>query len=70
MHISSDADIKVKILTADTEKGVLDVEVSGTYKTVNAREKRAVCRKTVILEEYTEKRGYCMIEFRMRCHCA
>lgn len=65
MHISSDADIKVKILTADTEKGVLDVEVTGTYKTVNAREKRAVCRKTVILEEYTEKRGYCMIEFRM-----
>ena len=65
MHISSDADIKVKILTADTERGVLDVEVTGTYKTVNAKEKRAVCRKTVILEEYMEKRGYCMVEFRM-----
>lgn len=63
LHISSDADITVKILTADADKGVLDVEVTGIYKTVNAKEKRAVCRKTVILEEYTEKRNYCMIEF-------
>ena len=63
MHISSDASIKVKILTADTEKGVLDVEITETYKTVNDKVKQAVCRKTVILEEYSEKRGYCTVEF-------
>lgn len=65
LHISSDADLEVKILTADTERGVLDVKITETYKTINAREKEAVCRKTVILEEYTEKRGYCLAEFRM-----
>lgn len=65
MHISSDADIEVKILNADAEKGVLDVEVTQTYQTVNAREKQAVCRKTVILEEYSEKKKYCRIEFLM-----
>lgn len=65
MHISSDADIEVKILAADEEKGVLDVQVTETYKTVNAKERQAVCRKTVILEEYTDRREYCMLEFRM-----
>lgn len=63
MHISSDADIKVKILTADAQKGVLDVEVTETYKTVNAEEKQAVCRKTVILEQYSGKGNYCTAEF-------
>ncbi len=63
LHISSDADIKVKILTADVEKGVLDVEVRQTYRTVKQKEKQAVCRKTVILEEFTEKRAYCIAEF-------
>ena len=63
MHISSDASVKVQILTADTEKGVLDVEITETYKTVNDKVEQAVCRKTVILEEYSEKRGYCTAEF-------
>lgn len=65
VHISSDADITVKILTADAKKGVLDVEVTGTYQTINGRKKQAVCRKTVILEEYAEKKNYCMMEFRV-----
>lgn len=63
MHISSDADIEVKILAADTKKGVLDVEVTETYNTVSAKEKQAVCRKTVILEQYSDKKGYCIAEF-------
>lgn len=63
MHISSDASVEIKILTADTEKGVLDVEITETYKTVKDKVKQAVCRKTVILEEYSEKRGYCTAEF-------
>lgn len=65
VHISSDADIRVKILTADIERGVLDVEVTETYQTINAREKQAVCRKTVILEEYVEKKNYYMVEFQV-----
>ncbi len=65
LHISSDADLEVKILTADTERGVLDVKITETYRTINARVKQAVCRKTVILEEYSDKRGYCMVEFRL-----
>lgn len=65
LHISSDADLEVKILTADTERGVLDVKITETYRTINARVKQAVCRKTVILEEYSDKRGYCMAEFRL-----
>lgn len=65
LHISSDADLEVKILAADTERGILDVKITETYQTINAKKKQAVCRKTVILEEYSEKRGYCMVEFRM-----
>ncbi len=65
LHISSDADLEVKILAADTKKGILDVKITETYRTVNARQKQAVCRKTVILEEYSEKKGYCMVEFRV-----
>ena len=65
LHISSDADIEVRILTADSEKGVLDVEVVASYKTVNDQKKSAVCRKTVIMEEYPDKKHYCMMEFRM-----
>lgn len=63
MHISSDADIDVKVLAADAQKGVLDVEVTERYKTVNAKEKQAVCRKTVILEQYSGKGNYCIVEF-------
>ena len=58
MHISSDASIQVKILTADTKKGVLDVEITETYKTVNNKKTgclpkdsdfRRVFRKTRVL---------------------
>lgn len=63
MHISSDSQLEVKILTADTKKGVLDVEVRERYQTVKGTKKYAVCRKTVILEEYSEKAGYCVVEF-------
>ena len=51
MNISSDSQVEVKILTADIEKGVLDVEVLEEYETVNGAKKQAICRKTVILEQ-------------------
>ncbi len=63
MNISSDSQVEVKILTADIEKGVLDVEVLEEYETVNGAKKQAICRKTVILEQYTRKGEYCIVEF-------
>lgn len=63
LHISSDSDIEVKILAADAKRGVLDVEVTETYKTINNKVKQASCRKTVILEEYTDEKGYCVVKF-------
>ncbi|MCI8858300.1 MAG: InlB B-repeat-containing protein [Lachnospiraceae bacterium] len=63
LHISSDSDLEVKILTADTEKGVLDVEVRQTYQTLRGTKKEAVCRKTVLLEQYSDKQEYCVVEF-------
>lgn len=64
LHISSDSDIKVDILTADLEKGVLDVGITETYQTVKGQEKKASCRKTVILEEYTDKEPYYTVTFQ------
>ena len=63
MHISSDSELQVKILTADTEKGVLDVEVRTQYETVRGIKKHGVCRKTVILEEYSKKGTYHIAQF-------
>lgn len=63
LHISSDGDLEVKILTADTEKGVLDVEVRQTYQTLRGTKKEAVCRKTVLLEQYSDNKEYCVVEF-------
>lgn len=63
MHISSDCELQVRILTADIEKGVLDVEVRSQYKTVRGANKQAVCRKTVILEEYSDEGVYHIAEF-------
>lgn len=63
LHISSDSDLEVKILTADIEKGVLDVEVRQTYQTLRGAKKEAVCKKTVLLEQYSDKQEYCVVEF-------
>lgn len=63
LHISSDSDLEVKVLTADTQKGVLDVEVRQTYQTLRGAKKEAVCRKTVLLEQYSDKQEYCVVKF-------
>ncbi len=63
MQISSDSQVQVDVLTADTEKGVLDVEVRVNYRTVRGTGKHARCRKTVILEEYSQRRTYCVAQF-------
>lgn len=63
LHISSDSEVKVDVLAADVTKGVLDVQVTEEYKTVKGTAKQASCRKTVILEEYSDKQIYHTITF-------
>lgn len=63
LHISSDSDVKVEILTADLDRGALDVKITETYKTTGGKKKQSSCRKTVILEEYADKRPYHTVTF-------
>lgn len=63
LHVSSDSDIKIEILTADLERGVLDVEIEASYQTINGKKGTSSCRKTVILEEYSDRKGYHTVTF-------
>lgn len=54
ISIESDSDIKVEILSVDVEKGLLDVNVIETFSQPNGSTKSISCRKTVILEEYSQ----------------
>ena len=62
-QIESDSELQVDILTADTKKGILDVRVTQRFRTILGKEKKAVCRKSVILEEYSGKKGYHTVTF-------
>lgn len=62
-QIESDSELQVEILTADVEKGILDVRITQRYQTILGREREAVCRKSVILEEYSEKKEYHTVTF-------
>lgn len=55
LQINSDGDINVNILKIDTEEGLLDIEVTETYK-VAGKEKSVSVRRTMILDDY-EKSG-------------
>lgn len=63
LHISSDSDVKAEILTADLDRGALDVQITETYKTTSGKVKQSTCRKTVILEEYADKKPYHTVTF-------
>ena len=62
-QIESDSELQVEILTADEKKGILDVRITQSYQTILGREQKAVCRKSVILEEYYGKKGYHTVTF-------
>lgn len=51
LQSTSDGNINVKILEANTNEGLLDVEVSKTYVWYGIK-KQVVARRTVILEEF------------------
>ena len=54
LYIESDSEIKVEILSVDIEKGLLDVNVIETFEQPNGSTKSISCRKTVIMESYTD----------------
>ncbi len=62
-QIESDSDLQVEILTADVKKGILDVRITQSYRTILGRERKAECRKSVILEEYSGKKEYHVVTF-------
>lgn len=64
LHISSDSDLIVNILTADLDRGVLDVQITEAYKTTSGKTKETTCRKTVILEEYSNHKPFHTITFK------
>lgn len=51
VNTSSDSEIKVSVLAVDVQKGLLDVEVTETYKHTTGAESSVSCRKTAIYEE-------------------
>lgn len=63
LQMESDSDIQVEILTADAQKGVLDVRITERYQNILGQEREAVCRKSVILEEYAQKKSYHTVTF-------
>lgn len=62
-QVESDSEVQVEILTADAKRGVLDVRIINTYQNIFGQERKIVCRKSVIQEAYTEKKGYHTITF-------
>lgn len=63
LQMESDSDIQVSILAADVEKGVLDVKITETYRNILGKEEQIVCRKAVILEEFSDKKSYYTVTF-------
>lgn len=63
LQMESNTDVQVDILTVDINKGVLDVKITGTYKNIMGKKQKEICRKSVILEEYSEKKAYYKITF-------
>ncbi|MCI9646740.1 MAG: hypothetical protein HFH40_08030 [Lachnospiraceae bacterium] len=63
LQMESDSDLQVNILTANVEKGVLDVEVRENYRNILGKPEEVTCRKAVILETYAERKPYVTVTF-------
>ena len=63
LQVESDSDLQVDILTADAQKGALDVRVTETYRNILGLSETITCRKSVIMEEYVEKKPYFIVTF-------
>ena len=51
--LDNDSDINVAVLKADTEKGILSVQVTVRYMQPNGTDNEATCEKTVVLNKTT-----------------
>lgn len=54
VQMNSTSDVKVSVLAADEEKGILSVEVTETYKHPNGKEGSVSAVRTVILDKSVE----------------
>lgn len=54
LSLESDSEVVVKVLAVDMERGLIDVEVTETFKQPNKTTGRAVCRKTIVVDEFQE----------------
>ena len=63
LQMESDADIRVEVLTADAQKGVLNVKITERYHNILGKTEEIACQKAVILEEYSNKRMYHQVDF-------
>ncbi|MCI9531287.1 MAG: hypothetical protein HFH38_06000 [Lachnospiraceae bacterium] len=63
VQVESDSELQVDILTADTEKGALDVKVTGSYQNILGLMETITCRKSVIIEAYTAEKPYYTVTF-------
>ncbi|MEF9916063.1 MAG: hypothetical protein RSD97_06435 [Lachnospiraceae bacterium] len=56
LKTTSNSEFTVHVLTANTQKGILDVKVVETFPQFGGIKGHAYCRKTVVLEEYKNKK--------------
>lgn len=62
--LDTKSDITIKILKADTEKGILTVEVVEKFKHLNGNEGTVACSKTVIFNQLEEPEEIaCSVKF-------
>jgi type II secretory pathway pseudopilin PulG len=54
LQVSSDSDVTVKVLAADMKRGLLDIEIAETYRSIRGNKKEVICRKTVLFEEHDD----------------
>ena len=64
LSVESDSELEVRVLAVDTEKGLIDIEVTEDYVQPNKTRGKAVCRKTIVVDEYAEPiPTYCFVTF-------
>jgi hypothetical protein len=51
MKVSSDVDLKVRVISLDMKSGLMDVEVQASYDDIKQKKKTITIRRTVIFDE-------------------
>lgn len=65
-RVTSDSDFKVRVLAADAEKGLLDIEATEHFRQPGGKEASVTCRRTALLEDYKENEDiFCKVTFEI-----